>query len=62
MLATHHWTCDWRTCADGLGVLPIKFIPYYQPDFGDHDPSEPIDWQKAYDDLAAYGLVCQSMH
>lgn len=55
MLATHHWTCDWRQCADGLGILPIKFIPHYQSDFGAADPRGLIDWQKAYDELAAYG-------
>lgn len=55
MLATHYWTCDWRQCADGLGILPIKFIPHYQSDFGNDDPRGPIDWRKAYDELAAYG-------
>ena len=55
MVATHHWTCDWRACADGLGILPIKFIPHYQSAFGDADPRGPIDWVKAYNDLAAYG-------
>ncbi len=55
MLATHHWTCDWRSCADGLGVLPIKFIPHYQSGADDADPRGPIDWQKAYDELAVYG-------
>jgi hypothetical protein len=55
MLATHHWTCDWRQCADGLGVLPIKFIPHYLSDFGDDDPRGPINWSKAYNDLATYG-------
>ncbi|HEY5667791.1 MAG TPA: hypothetical protein VIR03_01365, partial [Candidatus Saccharimonadales bacterium] len=55
MLATHYWTCDWRECANGLGILPVKFIPHYLSDFGTDDPRGPIDWQKAYDDLAAYG-------
>lgn len=62
MLATHHWTCDWRACADGLGILPIKFIPHYQSDFGDADPRGTIDWQKAYDDLAAYGDTSLPIH
>lgn len=62
MLATHHWTCDWRSCADGLGILPIKFIPHYQSDFGDADPRGPIDWQKAYDDLAKYGDTSLPIH
>lgn len=55
MLSTHFWTCDWRRCADGFAILPIKFIPHYQSAFGDDDPRGPIDWQKAYDELAAYG-------
>lgn len=54
MLATHHWTPDWRQCANGLGILPIKFIPHYQSSLSDADPRGPIDWQKAYDDLAKY--------
>lgn len=62
MIATHHWTCDWRACADGLGILPIKFIPHYQSDFGDADPRGPIDWQKAYDELAAYGDTSLPIH
>jgi hypothetical protein len=55
MLATHHWTSDWRKCADGFGILPIKFIPHYQSVPSSADPRGPIDWQKAYDDLARYG-------
>jgi hypothetical protein len=55
MLATHFWTCDWRQCMDGLGVLRIKFIPHYQSDFGKDDPRGPIEWQKAYAELTAYG-------
>jgi hypothetical protein len=62
MLATHHWTCDWRSCADGLGILPIKFIPHYKSSFGDTDPRGPIDWQKSYDDLAAYGDTSLPIH
>lgn len=55
MLATHHWTSDWRSCADGFGILPIKFIPHYQSGLDGNDPRGPIDWQKAYEELAAYG-------
>jgi hypothetical protein len=62
LLATSYWTCDWRQCADGLGILPIKFIPHYQSDFGDDDPRGPIDWQRAYDDLAAYGDTVLPIH
>lgn len=62
MLAKSFWTCDWRQCADGLGILPIKFIPHYQSDFGNDDPRGPIDWQKAYDELAAYGDTSLPIH
>jgi hypothetical protein len=62
MLATHHWTCDWRACADGLGILAIKFIPHYQSDFGNADPRGPIDWQQAYSDLEAYGDASLPIH
>jgi hypothetical protein len=62
MLATHCWACDWRACAEGLAVLPIKFIPHYQSDFGHDDPRGPIDWQQAYNDLAAYGDTSLPIH
>ena len=62
MLATHYWTCDWRQCGDGFGVLPIKFIPHYQSNFGNDDPRGPIDWKKAYDELAAYGDISLPIH
>lgn len=54
-LAAHAWSCDQRGCIDGLGILPIKVIPHYKSDYGKDDPRGPIDWQKAYDELAAYG-------
>lgn len=55
MLAKYYWTCDWRQCSDGFGVLPIKFIPHYQSDFGANDPRGSIDWKRAMDELEAYG-------
>ena len=54
-LTKHFWTCDWRKCLDGLNILPIKFMPHYKSDFGSTDPRGPIDWKKAYDELAEYG-------
>ncbi len=62
MLSTHYWTCDWRQCGDGLGILPIKFIPHYQSSFGDDDPRGPINWQKAYDELKEYGDTTLPIH
>lgn len=55
MLAESCWTCDWRTCQDGFGVLPVKFIPHFESDFGNNDPRGPIDWTQAYDELKAHG-------
>ena len=62
MLAAHYWTCDWRECAGGLGILPIKFIPHYQSAFGIDDPRGSIDWQKAYEELSAYGDASLPIH
>lgn len=62
MLAKSFWTCDWRHCADGLGIVPIKFIPHYQSEFGNGDLRGPINWQKAYDELAAYGDISLPIH
>lgn len=55
MLSTHYWTCDWRQCADGFGILPIKFIPHFNSEWGKDDPRGPIDWQAAYKELENYG-------
>lgn len=55
VLSKYFWTCDWRQCMDGLGILPIKFIPHYKSDWGSDDPRGPIDWDKAYDELKEYG-------
>lgn len=62
MLVTSFWTCDWRQCADGFGIIPIKFIPHFQSDFGSEDPRGHIDWQKAYDELVAYGDTSLPVH
>lgn len=62
MLSTQYWTCDWRECGDGLAILPIKFIPHYRSDFGSGDSRGPIDWEKAYGDLATYGDITLPIH
>jgi peptidase E len=54
-LAKYFWTCDWRQCLDGLGILPLKFLPHYKSGFGNNDPRGPIDWSKAYQELSEYG-------
>lgn len=62
VLVTHFWTCDWRECGDGLGILPIKFISHYKSDFGANDPRGPIDWDKALEELKAYGDTSLPIH
>ena len=29
-LVKYFWTCDWRQIKEGLGILPIKFIPHFK--------------------------------
>jgi len=53
-MVKYFWTCDWRKCMDGLGILPIKFIPHYQSSFGSDDPRGPINWEQAYKELKGY--------
>lgn len=40
---------------DGLSILPIKFLAHYHSAYGENDPRGPINWQKAYKELSAYG-------
>lgn len=54
-LATSFWTCDWRMCKNGLGLLPIKFISHYESTYGNDDVRGPIHWQSAYNELEQYG-------
>jgi len=61
-LVKHFWTCDWRQSMDGLGILPIKFIPHYKSDFGGDDPRGPIDWEKSYNDLKEFGDKTLPIH
>ena len=39
---------------DGLGILPIKFLPHYQSDYGKNDSRGPIDWEKGRLELKNY--------
>lgn len=61
-LVSSFWACDWRQCLNGLDVLPIKFVYHYQSDWGEDDPRGPVDWQAAYDELAAYGNTSLPIH
>lgn len=55
MLSKHFWTCDWRQCKDGLGILPMRFLAHFKSEYGVNDSRGPIDWDKAYKELASYG-------
>jgi len=61
-LAKQFWTCDWRLVMDGLGILPIKFIPHYKSGFGNSDPRGPIDWENAYKELEWAGDKSLPIH
>lgn len=62
-LVKSFWTCDWRKCMDGFGILPIKFIPHYKSEtYGKNDPRGPIDWEKTYKELAEYGDKSLTIH
>lgn len=54
-LAQCFWTCDWRQNMNGLGILPIKFLPHYNSPYGNDDPRGPINWDKAHEELKVYG-------
>ncbi len=54
-LVKYFWTCDWRCVMEGLGILPIKFIPHYKSDYNSDSLDGPIDWDKAYRELEDYG-------
>src|SRR3989344_2540383 len=54
-LSKHFWTCDWRQCMDGLGILPIKFLSHYNSTYGNDDLRGPINWPAAYEQLKNYG-------
>lgn len=62
-LASSFWTCDWRECMDGLGVVPIKFFSHYRStSYAANDPRGPIDWEKAHKELKNYGGKSLPIH
>lgn len=62
MLSESFWSADDRELGHGLNVVPVRTIAHYKSHFGSDDPRGPIDWQKAYDDLAAYGDTSLPIH
>ncbi len=54
-LSQSFWTCDWRRCMEGLGILPIKFLAHFKSQYGSQDPRGSIDWDAAHSLLQKYG-------
>ncbi|MBT3356105.1 hypothetical protein HN784_02400 [bacterium] len=61
-LASSFWTCDWRECMKGFGVLPIKFIAHFDSSYGKEDPRGEIDWQTGFSELEKYGDTSLPVH
>lgn len=63
VLCKYFWTCDWREAMDGLGLLPIKFIPHFNSTtYAENDPRGPINWSVAYKELKSYGDTSLPIH
>ncbi len=55
MLSKYAWDCDARSVVEGLSFVPAKVLVHFESEtYGKVDPRGPIDWQKAWDELAAY--------
>ena len=54
-LSTYFWTCDWRQCMDGLGILPIKFLAHYESEYGVNDSRGPVGWERGRSELEKFG-------
>lgn len=61
-LVEHYFTCDWRNCGDGLGIIPIKFLPHFKSNYGSEDPRGPVDWDSAIKELENYGDTSLPIH
>lgn len=54
VLVDSFWTCDWRECKKGLGLLQIKVITHFLSEYGSEDKRGPIDWQKGKKELETF--------
>lgn len=61
-LVQQFWACDWRLVMDGLGILPIKFIPHYKSLHNQDDGRGFINWEDAYRELEGYGNKSLPIH
>jgi hypothetical protein len=56
MLSKYAYDCDDRQIVEGLAFVPAKTLVHFESEtYGKVDPRGPINWQKAWDDLAAFG-------
>ncbi len=55
LLSKYGWDCTERTIVEGLNLVPVKTLVHYQSEsYGADDPRGPVDWEKAWNELAAY--------
>lgn len=52
-IAKYYTVLSTKRVGDGLGLLPIKFIPHWDSDYSD-DEAHNINWQDELDKLKAY--------
>lgn len=52
-IAKYYAVLSTKRVGDGLGLLPIKFIPHWNSDYSD-DEAQNISWQDEFDKLKAY--------
>jgi len=52
-IATYYAVLKTHRVGDGLGLLPIKFIPHWKSDYADEEVSD-IDWDQELEKLKAY--------
>lgn len=61
-LSSSFWTCNWRRCFNGLGIVPLRFLTHYNSNWGLDDHRGPIDWQAARRELEQYGDVTHPVY
>lgn len=53
VIAKYYCVLKTGRIGDGLGLLPIKFVPHWQADYADDEVSD-IDWQAEYQKIKEY--------
>lgn len=53
-LSSSYWTCDWRMCKKGFGILPIKTIGHFGSEYEVNDPRGPVSWESALVELREF--------